>query len=72
MTLSKYFIKKYFLFSLSIILFIYYALFRYEQTNETQQNKIVQNDEINKKKYVVYECTSENLCGGWADRLKGL
>jgi len=24
------------------------------------------------KKYVVYECTKERLCGGWADRLKGI
>jgi hypothetical protein len=24
------------------------------------------------KKYVVYECTNENICGGWGDRLKGI
>jgi hypothetical protein len=24
------------------------------------------------KKYVVYECTNEILCGGWGDRLKGI
>jgi hypothetical protein len=24
------------------------------------------------KKYLVYECTNENICGGWGDRLKGI
>lgn len=24
------------------------------------------------KKYVIYECTNDEICGGWADRLKGI
>jgi hypothetical protein len=27
---------------------------------------------VSDKKYIVYECTNENICGGWGDRLKGI
>ena len=34
------------------------------------QPKINEPGQVVKKRFVVFEC--ESLCGGWADRLKGL
>lgn len=36
------------------------------------QKKIFNNTHYNEINYVIYECTNEDLCGGWADRLKGI
>jgi len=76
MILHKYFIKKYnfLLYALILLLFIYYTSFNNVQTDNQITNKInnLNENNFNKNKYVVYECTSESLCGGWADRLKGL
>jgi hypothetical protein len=33
-------------------------------------NNLYKNKE--KKRYIVYECTTRSTCGGWADRLKGI
>lgn len=46
------------LLSISLI----FTLFVLFQTSRNSDNR----------KYVVYECTNGRLCGGWADRLKGI
>ncbi len=53
---------------LSLILLISLAYFVQQALNTS--NKAIYADKNDQKKYVVYECTNEGLCGGWADRLK--
>ena len=63
-------LKRFFVILLFFGLII--SLFKLAYSVQKRQNKSyeIYSDKNDPKKYVVYECTNEGLCGGWADRLK--
>jgi hypothetical protein len=60
--------KLFFLFLLVIIFLCLALTFELSKKNNNNENK------IKNEKYVVLECIEDKvwLCGGWADRLKGI
>lgn len=69
--INKIFSAKYF-YPVIAISIINIFIFLVKYTDIIAQINTIQFKKPIKDKYVIYECTNENLCGGWGDRLKGI
>jgi len=60
------------IFKLISSMFIFFLVFNYNNLKVDLNEYYSFFPNESDKKYVIYECTDEDLCGGWADRLKGI